>query len=252
MKSKRFRSYLPVLLIYCGFVIIRFIFSCLTTAMPTVGIDEFLYYSLGRSIATEGRLLFRGQPALYNYFIYPLFLSPVYMIFPEGADFYRIIQCWNAILMNLGVFPIYALCRKTLRNDKRALWVSAAFLLFPDFSLSEFIFSEAVIYPLFFWLVYLIYLQLEEKKLSRFIGIGILGAVLYYTKPGAVVPAVVSLLFFLIHGLVRKERRETIEQRIRRSDHFRGVTKMVMEDFAKDIYVARKREAGRKMGKAYI
>ena len=205
---KRFRPYVPVILIYIIFVIIRFSLACLTTAYPTVGIDEFLYYSLGKSIATEGRLLYRGQPALYNYFIYPLFLSPIYFFFPDGSDFYRIIQCWNSILMNLAVFPIYGLNRAIFRNNRKALWISVAFLLLPDFSLNEFIFSEAIIYPFFFGLVFLIYLSLEKNNFLRLITIGIIGSVLYYTKPGAIVPAIVALLFFLIQGIIKKEKME--------------------------------------------
>ena len=210
MKKNRFRTFIPVALIFLFFVIIRYVFACLTTAYPTVGIDEFLYYSLGRSIATEGRLLYRGQPALYNYFIYPLFLAPIYVLFPEGSDFYRIIQFWNGILMNLAIFPIFSLCQRIFKNQKKALWISAAVLVLPDFSLNEFIFSEAIIYPLFFSMVYLIYLSIEEKKGLRFAGLGALGAVLYYTKPGAVVPAVVALLFFMIQGIIKKKTKEIV------------------------------------------
>ena len=74
-----------VLLIYFACVIVRSVMAFLTTAFPTVGIDEFLYSSLGRSIATEGSLLYRGQPAKYSYLIYPLMISPVYALFGEGC-----------------------------------------------------------------------------------------------------------------------------------------------------------------------
>ena len=64
-----------------------------------------------RSIATEGKLLFRGQPADYSYILYPLVLSPIYLFFQEGANFYRLIQAWNILLMSSAVFPMYGLCR---------------------------------------------------------------------------------------------------------------------------------------------
>ena len=210
LTKKRTGQWIALGLMYIGFVLIRYWLGCLTAAFPTVGIDEFLYYSLGRSIAAEGKLLYRGQPALYNYIIYPLALAPLYAVFPEGADFYRIIQFWNCLLMNLAIVPIYQLCGKIFGKGKKALGVTALLMLLPDFSLSEFIFSEAVIYPLFFTLIYLIYVSLEEKTAGRMLWIGILGAVLYYTKPGAVVPAIAALGFFLIQELRGKNRKNTV------------------------------------------
>ena len=48
---------LCLLCVYAGAVLFRYVLALLTSSFPTVGIDEFLYYSLARSIATEGKLL---------------------------------------------------------------------------------------------------------------------------------------------------------------------------------------------------
>ena len=199
-----------VLLIYAGCVIIRSVMAYLTTAFPTVGIDEFLYSSLARSIATEGRLLYRGQPAIYTYLIYPLFLSPVYALFGEGTNYYRVMQIWNAVVMNLAVFPVFSLCRDTLKDDRKAVWVSAVCMLLPDFLMNEFLFSEALIYPLFYLAVYLVFQMIGQPSLRLGIRIGILGALLYYTKPGAIALPAVALLYFLIRALIRKSKKEIL------------------------------------------
>ncbi len=199
-----------VLLIYFACVIVRSVMAFLTTAFPTVGIDEFLYSSLGRSIATEGSLLYRGQPAKYSYLIYPLMISPVYALFGEGVNYYRVIQIWNAVIMNLAIFPIFWLCRETLKEEKKALWVSAVCMLLPDFLMSEFVFSEALIYPLFFLLVYLVYRMIQQPSLKLGTWIGVLGMLLYYTKPGAIALSAVALLFFLVRGIVRKSKKEIL------------------------------------------
>ena len=199
-----------VLLIYFACVIVRSVMAFLTTAFPTVGIDEFLYSSLGRSIATEGSLLYRGQPAKYSYLIYPLMISPVYALFGEGVNYYRVIQIWNAVIMNLAIFPIFWLCRETLKEEKKALWVSAVCMLLPDFLMSEFVFSEALIYPLFFLLVYLVYRMIRQPSLKLGIWTGVLGMLLYYTKPGAIALSAVALLFFLVRGIVWKSKKEIL------------------------------------------
>ena len=194
----------PLLAIYFGCVLIRFIFALSTSNFPTVAIDEFLYYSTGRSIATEGSLLFRGQPALYNYIVYPLILSPIYALFPAGVNYYRVIQFWNILLMSLSVFPVYALCRALCGKEKQALGITALIMLLPDFILGQYVLSEAVIYPLFYALMYCAFEYLRQPRLRHAVWIGVLGGLLYCTKPGAVVPAGIALVMMIILAIRKK------------------------------------------------
>ena len=208
LRSKKRNTFLLLLGIYACSVLVRFFLATLTSFFPTVYVDEFLYYSLGRSIATEGALLYHGQPALYNYLAYPLLISPVYKLFPAGTDYYRMLQLWNFCIMCLSVFPLYALCRAMLKDEKKALKLAALFMLLPDFILGQFILSEALIYPLFFTLLVLVYRSVQEGlSLRDGIGIGVIGGVLYQTKPGDVVLPAMALLFFLIRGIVQKEKK---------------------------------------------
>ncbi len=210
LQKKKFKIFWPLVTVYGVCVLIRYWLATLTTAYPTVLIDEFLYYSLGRSIATTGKLLYRGQPALYNYILYPLVLSPIYGLLPAGTNFYRAIQLWNSLMMNLAIFPIYGICRMVLTDRKKVLWIATGMMLLPDFMLVNFIFSESLIYPLFFTLIYLVLRCLREKRYGHFAWIGVLGTLLYYTKPGAIVPAAVALLFFLAEGIRKRNKQELI------------------------------------------
>ena len=180
--------------LYGACVLVRFLLALFTSAYPTVRIDEYLYASLGRSIATEGSLLYLGQPALYNYLVYPLVLSPIYALFPAGTDYYRLIQGWNILLMSFSVFPAYGLCRGILRDRKKAFWVTALIMLLPDHILGQGIFSEAVIYPLFYTLMYCAYKNLRSPRLLCALAMGALGGLLYCVKPGSAIPAVLTLL----------------------------------------------------------
>ena len=135
LRSKKRRTILLLAGIYACSVLVRFFMATLTSNFPTVYVDEFLYYNLGRSIATEGALLYHGQPALYNYVVYPLMLAPVYKLFPAGTHFYRVIQFCNFCVMCLSVFPLYGLCRRMLKDEEKALKLSALFMLLPDFIL---------------------------------------------------------------------------------------------------------------------
>ena len=209
-KTKQINKYIPIIVIYFVVVAIRFLLALATSVYPTIGIDEFLYYSLARSIATKGELLFRGQPADYSYILYPLVLSPIYLVFKEGVNYYRLIQLWNIIIMSLSVFPVYGLSRLMLKNEKESLIVASLFMVLPDFILGQIIFSEAIIYPLFFALMYAAYCCIEKPRFKYLIYIGLLGGLLYSAKPGAVLPAVIFLVYVLAQALINKNRRQVI------------------------------------------
>ena len=210
VKRKKAQRKATVLYLYASIVLIRYLLALATSSMPVVYIDEFLYYNLGRSIATEGKLLVFGQPANYVYILYPLVISPIYLVFQEGANFYRIIQLWNIMLMSASIFPINALSRKIIRNNKEALFVTLLCMLLPEFMLGQFILSEAIVYPLFFGLVYFIYRYIDEKEPKHLFVIGVFGGLMYCTKPGSMVAAVLFLLIALVGAVVKKETRNTL------------------------------------------
>lgn len=79
--------YLFLLAIYIVSVSARFVLALLTSTHPISNIDEFLYYGVARSIATKGELLFRGMYADYTYIVYPLVLSPVYLVLKRAPTF---------------------------------------------------------------------------------------------------------------------------------------------------------------------
>lgn len=210
MKAKR----IPLLqgkkalwVLYAGLVLLRFLMALCTSLYPTVAIDEYLYYNMARSIAGDFTLMFRGQPANYAFFLYPLVISPVYLLFGEGANIFRIIQLWNLLIMNTAIFPVYGLCKACLKDEKKALGLSALFLLMPDFILGQLIFSEVLIYPLFYTILYCAYRCLTRKEGKQLVFIGVMGALLYFIKPGSVVPALFFLGLFLVQGLVKKEKK---------------------------------------------
>ena len=209
-RPRQNRCLLFLLCLYACVVLVRYLLALATSSFPTVGIDEFLYYSLARSIATEGKLLFRGQSADYAYILYPLILSPVYALFGEKAHFYRLLQLWNIILMSLSVFPLFFLGRKLLGSGKKAFIAASLSMLLPDFILGGFILSEAVIYPLFFALMYCAYVYIQEGNRQCILWVGLLGGLLYSAKPGAVVPAAVFFLMVIVRALIQKQGKDIL------------------------------------------
>ena len=207
--EKKCNYLLCLFALYLSVAAVRFVLALVTTSFPSVGIDEFLYYSLARSIATEGKLLFRGQPADYAYILYPLLLSPVYLL-KEGTHFYRMLQLCNMLLMSASVFPLFFLGKALFKTEKKAFLIAMLCMLLPDFILGELIFSESVLYPLFFSLMYCAFLYFEQGEKRYILWIGVLGGLLYSAKPGAVVPAAVFVFFIFIRSAAGRRGKELI------------------------------------------
>ena len=195
---------LPLVGLYVLAVGVRFVLALATAQVPTLNIDEFLYTGLARSIGTGEGLLFRGQTANYNYLMYPLFLSPVYALFPSGTDYFRILELWSILLMQSSVFPIYALASELFGGKgKKPLLVSALSLLLPDFLFGEILLSECLIYPLFFAAAYFGYRFIEKSKMTYALATGVLAGLLYETKPGQMALPLVLLLAVGVRAIKR-------------------------------------------------
>lgn len=210
MKSRERNPYQLLIGVYIVLVAVRFALALLTSAYPMNNIDEFLYYSMGRSIATGDGLLFRGQSADYVYIVYPLVLSPVYALFGETGIVYRCLQLWNIAIMNLTIFPLYGLVKRITSDVKRAVYLSTCMMFLPDFIMGEMVLSEVVLYPLFFTVMYLTYRYLKEHRWQLLFCVGILGGVLYATKPGYIVGPVVIFIACAVFALWDKEYKGLI------------------------------------------
>ena len=152
-RRKGIPTFFILALIYATAVLIRYGLAIYTHVYTTVIIDEHLYYSIARSIANGEGLLFLGQPADYSSILYPLIISPIYL-FPEGTNYFRLIQLWNILLMNLSIIPLYGLARDIIGNRKTAVVTAAICLLAPDMMLGGFVMSEAILFPLICAMMY--------------------------------------------------------------------------------------------------
>lgn len=195
---------------YAACVAVRFLLALASSAYPTINIDEFLYTNLARSIAIGEGLVYHGQPADYAFVVYPLVLSPVYLLFDEGIHLYRLLQLWNICLISLSVFPLFALAKAVSRDAKTALALALLSMLLPDFIIGQMLLSEAILYPLFFTLVYCAYRYWTERRLRDLVWIGVLGGLMYSTKPGQVVPAAAAFALCLVLALREKDGKAAL------------------------------------------
>ena len=207
--KKGIPTFFILALMYAAGVVIRYGLALYTHVYTTVIIDEHLYYSIARSIANGEGLLFMGQPADYSSILYPLIISPVYLL-PEGTNYFQMIQLWNILLMHLSIIPLYALARDIIGDRKTALAAAAVSLLAPDMMLGGYVMSEAILFPLICTMMYVAYQYFVHKKVWQLAVAGVIGGLIYCTKPGQVIPAAVILIVAVIAGVKARDRKQLL------------------------------------------
>ncbi len=191
-------------------VTVRFVLASIFRHGPTVIIDESLYTNIARSLAAGQGIAYRGQPVPYQYIFYPLILVPVYL-FRLPFDLYRVTQLWNAMLICSTIFPVYLFAKDYTEDKKKALLCAGMVLLMPDMAMAGYLMTESIIWPLSMWLILFAWRMAAEEKGIRYgVLTGIVSALMFWTKPGAVAMGAAILLVMLILA-IREKAKEKIK-----------------------------------------
>lgn len=190
---------------------LRFGLALALSANPFVMPDELLYSNIARSLISGDGVSFRNQPVAFTNLLYSFLISPVYAFAPPGLEF-RAIQIFNALAMNAAVFPAYFLSKRLLQ-DKKFIWgITVVSILLPDMILANRIMAEAVMYPLFLFVVYRIFRRFDGED-NTVGGALVLSAAAFFLMEckaiAAVIPVVFAgmLLFDFIVSYRKKESR---------------------------------------------
>ncbi|MBR0353348.1 MAG: glycosyltransferase family 39 protein [Oscillospiraceae bacterium] len=200
-----------LLLIFAISFIVHSILNILLIKAPTVTIDEGLYTNIARSLAWEGRPAFRGQPVNYPYLLYPFLLVPLFLMNAVlGGDIFRYIQVFNTLLICTTVFPAYLFAKDFTNNEKRAVISALLVAVLPDLVMGGFQMTEALIWPLSFWMVFFSYRYYTEHDLKYGVMTALFCGLLFYTKPGAL-SAGTALLTLQIFFSSRRDKKAFLQ-----------------------------------------
>ena len=84
-------------------------------SVPALFPDEYIYSSIGRSIAESGRPLIRGGSAHFPALLQPIVTAPAWLIGDVDTAF-RVVQAIGALAMSLSAIPVY-LHRPAARSE---------------------------------------------------------------------------------------------------------------------------------------
>ena len=144
----RARSSSPVLL--GALVGVSFLVHALAAwarATPTYFPDEYLYAELGRSIASGGLPLVRGEWAAFPALLQPLVTAPGWLAHDVGLGFH-LVQTIEALVASLAAVPAFWLATRLRLSTGVALAIAALTVSIPDLVYTGFVIAEPIAYPL--------------------------------------------------------------------------------------------------------
>ena len=122
-------------------------------AVPALFPDEYIYSSIGRSIAESGRPLIRGGFANFPALLQPIVTAPAWLIGDVDTGF-RVVQAIGALAMSLAAVPVFLIAKRLGLSSWVSLALGVFAVLVPDLLYASFISAEALAYPLVLVSVY--------------------------------------------------------------------------------------------------
>ena len=193
--------------IVAGSCVFRFL-GALKIRNPWILPDEFIYSELAKGIANHGELLIRGVTTHRYPPVYPLLISPAYLVRNPHLS-YALTKGINAALMSLAAVPTYLLARRTLTRGF-ALVAAALAVSIPSMNYTGVIMTENAFYPIFLLTFLFAVRALEMPTRGRqIVAIAAFG-VAALTRPQAVALVVGYFSAIALLAFARGEVRRTL------------------------------------------
>lgn len=172
-----------------------------------LNVDEELYISMARSFHYDGVFSQKGQILSYSCVLYSMLLSLAYFFYrPEHIML--AMRLLGVLVMLSSIFPIYLLSKSVLGVGQMAIKVSALACLLPSMTNVAYCMQEVLCYPLFLWLLYMVYVEIENDKVTKvswqLLPIAILGVLCYFTKTYMIFFPVIYSMFIVINAFSEK------------------------------------------------
>jgi hypothetical protein len=133
---------------------------------PWIMPDEIVYSDLARSFAATGEFARRGHATSAYGVVYPLLISPAYLVFDSVPRAYAAVKGINAGLMSLAAVPVYVMARRVV-SVRGALIAAALTLTLPAMGYTATIMTENAFLPLFCVTALALVRALERPTLGR-------------------------------------------------------------------------------------
>jgi len=176
----------------------------------TIPFDESRYLHLARSIAGGGPPTVWGGPTDFQKILYPLVISPAFLLARDPLAQMKIVGIINCLVMSSMVFPVALLTSRLTPKPSVLLFTLAFAVMLPDFAYTATIMSEPLYWPLSIWAFYLFHEAMAEKEQrKRLLWFAVFGTVTYLaylTKETGAAWLIAAAAMLLYEGM-RDRRR---------------------------------------------
>lgn len=128
--------------------------------------DELLHWNISKSIAENGKVIYRNINIGYSEILYSIVISIAH-ISSDTEVAYKIAKVINCILMSSAIFPIYLMAMKILKNKKISLLIAIIGIIVPEMTYTLKIMQENLYYPMFMWFWFIIITMIYDNKFSN-------------------------------------------------------------------------------------
>jgi hypothetical protein len=152
---------------------------------PFIMVDELIWSELARGIADAGEPLLRDQPNPGYSVVYPLLISPAYLLFESLPTAYAAVKTMNAVLMSLAAVPAFFVARRVV-DRSYALLAAVLAVAVPSLVYTGTVMTENAFYPLFLVVILVLLIALERPTPLWVVLLLALAGLAYATRVQAV------------------------------------------------------------------
>ncbi len=182
-------------------VIVRTVLGCYYPRTVNCYPDEALYLSAAASLWNRHQVLAFNLPTDFGKIGYSLLIAPAFAISDLRVRT-MVIGFISALVMSLGLFPVNALAKKLLKEERFRRWSLLFYALSATMTYSMTYASEVLFIPVMVFLIYLIYQLLTDawqgKKKIRMSAVTILVWLLAYLVKELVLVIPVALVLYFV------------------------------------------------------
>jgi hypothetical protein len=182
--------------------------------------DEVLYYSIANSLWHGQGVAVNNAAYDFQKILYSIMIMPAFSI-TNVLLRNNVIALINSIAICSGIFPVYLLAKRYLKNNKHVLYVCVLFCVFSDLTYATTFLAENLYLPMGLWAVYFSSAMLDKTsdmlqgntKLDnkKYYIFSVLFGIYFYAlflckEVGAVFPLTYSL--FVIGLIIRSKMKD--------------------------------------------
>lgn len=133
---------------------------------PFVMPDELIYAELSKSFAESATFALRDVPVAGYPMLYPVVISPAYLLNEDLEGAYAAVKTINALLMSFAAVPAYLLARRVV-HQWLALVAAALTVAMPALAYTATVMTENLFYPIGLFVAFLLVRVLEHPTWFR-------------------------------------------------------------------------------------